>query len=268
MEIRKLSGHVGAELTGVALDALDEPEFAKIRDALFEHGVVVFPDQDLSCEGHIALAERFGKIDINRFFNAVPDYPMIAEVRTAATQGSVIGGTWHTDHSYDPAPAMCSILAARELPDFGGDTCFASQTAAYEHLSDGLAATLEGLKAWHSDASFATGEVEQGLRRDNIGVSSLHPVIIRHPQTGRKALYVNGDFTTHFDGWSPAESADLLGYLYSYCTQPAFCCRVSYAPGTVVIWDNRLVQHFAVADYFGQSRCMHRITVAGQVLSG
>ncbi len=267
MKVRKLTGTIGAELSEVSLAGCSAETAKAVQEALFEHGVVVLRDQNLSHEDHIAFAEHWGQIDVNRFFTPVPDFPQIAEVRTTPDQKTVIGGGWHTDHSYDPAPAMASILVARDLPAFGGDTCFASQTAAYDRLSPGLKETLENLSAWHSDGSFATGDPELKVRRDNTGVASLHPVVIRHPQTGQKALYVNGDFTTHFDGWSVDESAPLLQYLYRYCTQPAFCCRVSYAPCTVVIWDNRLVQHYAVADYQGQARLMNRITVEGQPLT-
>ena len=267
MDIQKLTGTVGAEVTGVTLAGCGPETARKLQNILFEHGVIILREQGLNHQEHIDFAELWGKIDVNRFFTPVPDYPQIAEVRTTPEQTTVIGGHWHTDHSYDPAPAMVSILVARELPAYGGDTCFASQTAAYETLSPGLQQTLQGLSAWHSDGSFATGDPELNLRRDNTGVASLHPVIIRHPQTGQKALYVNGDFTTHFDGWTADESAPLLHYLYRHCTQPAFCCRVSYAPGTVVIWDNRLVQHYAVADYQGQARLMNRITIEGQPLT-
>ena len=266
MRIRKLTGAVGAELTEIDIARLDVSAFAKVQDALWTHGVLVFRNQELTPDAHIAFAERWGAINVNLFFNKVETHPQIAEVRTSPSQKSVVGGTWHTDHSYVPAPAMASILVARELPEFGGDTCFASQTAAYAHLSLGLKATLEGLKVWHSDSSFAGADQRFGIGADT-GVTSLHPAIITHPQSGQKALYVNGDFTTHFDGWTQAESQPLLDYLYAYCTQPAFQCRVSYAPGTVVMWDNRLVQHFAVADYQGQGRYMQRITVEGQPLS-
>lgn len=267
MKIRKLTGAVGAEIAGIDLAACDAQMAGDVQGALFEHGVIVLRDQSLTPDDHIALAEHWGQIDVNRFFTPVDGFPQIAQVRTTADQKTVVGGTWHTDHSYDPAPAMVSILVARALPPFGGDTCFASQTAAYRHLSDGLKATLEGLSAWHSDGSFATGESFAGIRRDNTGVESLHPVVIRHPQTGQRAIYVNGDFTTHFDGWTQAESAPLLDYLFQYCARPEFMCRIAWAPGSVVIWDNRLVQHFAVADYQGHARLMHRITVEGQPLS-
>lgn len=267
MHIQPLTGHCGAELSGVDLNSLTETQFEQVKDALFAHGVVFFRDQNLSCEAHIALAERFGEIAVNRFFTPVPGYPKIAEVRTLASQKNVIGAGWHSDHSYDPAPAMCSILAARELPNFGGDTLFASAAAAHDHLSEGLRDTLQNLSAWHSDGSFEQSQIfDPNEMKKAVSKPSLHPLIPQHPQTGRKFIFANGDFTTHIDGWSAAESAPLLSYLYGFISQPAFMCRFRWSQGAVAIWDNRLVQHLAVADYQGKARLMHRITVHGQPL--
>ncbi len=267
MLIEPATGHCGAEIREVDLNALTDSSFTSLQDALFTHGVIFLRDQSLSPEAHVALAQRFGEIDINRFFTAVKGHPEIAEVRTKASQKNVIGAGWHSDHSYDTAPAMCSILAARELPTHGGDTLFASAGAAYDNLSDGLRATLEGLKAWHSDGSFASSKIfDQADMEQAVTKPSLHPVVVKHPQTGRKVIFVNGDFTTHFDGWTAAESAPLLAYLYRYISQPAFMCRFRWSQGAVAIWDNRLVQHLAVADYQGQARLMHRVTVKGQPL--
>lgn len=265
-QVRKLSGLCGAELTGARLEGADAAMLDAARDALAEHGVVTFPDQHLSPEGHLAFARHLGQIDVNRFFTPVEGYPDIAEVRTLPDATAVIGGTWHSDHSYDPAPAMASILSARELPPYGGDTQFASQVAALNALSPGLRRVLAGLRAEHSDASFADSKLGLNENRDAFRGAVTHPVIIRHPQTGVGALYVNGDFTTRFEGWSEVESAPLLRWLYAHCTQPIFCCRVAWRPGMVAVWDNRLVQHYATADYAGYGRLMHRITVAGQPL--
>lgn len=266
-EIRKLSGHCGARLTGASLSDLSDADFETLRDALFAHGVVTMPDQDLSPDAHLALAERFGSIEVNRFFTPVPGHPRIAEVRTRPEDTLVIGGRWHTDHSYDPAPAMCSILVARELPPFGGDTQFASMTAACAALSPGFRAMLERLDAVHSDATFRDSKLDMNQDDAAYRGAVRHPVLIRHPVTGAQAVYVNGDFTVGIDGWSEEESAVLLAYLYAFVTRPQFTTRVVWAPGTVTIWDNRLVQHFATADYQGHARLMHRVTVAGEPLA-
>lgn len=266
--ITKLSGHLGARLSGARLAGANEATLDAVRDALFRYGVVVLPDQNLAPEDHIRLAAHFGTIDINRFFTPVATHPMIAEVRTKAEQRAVIGGTWHTDHSYDAAPAMCSILSAQQLPPVGGDTHFASMTAAFEALSDGLKQTLCGLRAEHSDGSFAGSDLGLGDNLEAFRPPVVHPVIIRHPVTGAPCVYVNGDFTTRFEGWSVEESAPLLSYLYRFVTQPIFTARVVWEPGMIAIWDNRLVQHYATADYPGHARLMHRITVQGVGLEG
>ncbi len=268
MDITKISGAVGAEINGLDLRKLDDAGFNTLRKALFAHGMVVIRGQSLNEQAHIALAKRFGTIDINRFFTPVATHPMIAEVRTKPDMTRVIGGTWHTDHSYDAAPAMCSILAARVLPPVGGDTLFGSMTAAYEGLSDGLKTTLRGLRAVHSDGSF--GDSKVGIQADAAAFKApaVHPVVIAHPSTGAPCLYVNGDFTLNFEGWSAEESAPLLAYLYTHATRPEYSCRLKWEEGSVAIWDNRLVQHFACADYAGHGRLMHRITVEGVALQG
>lgn len=268
MQITKLAGAVGGEISGLDLNTLSDAQFGALREALFAHGMVVIRGQTLSSEAHIALAERFGEIDINRFFTPVATHPMIAEVRTRPEMTRVIGGTWHTDHSYDSAPAMCSILAARELPPYGGDTLFASMTAAYEGLSEGLKSTLRGLRAVHSDGSFAQSKVGIEAGESAFKEPAVHPVVVAHPETGAPCLYVNGDFTTHIEGWTAEESAPLLSYLYAHAVRPEYGCRLRWEDGSVAIWDNRLVQHFACADYAGHGRLMHRITVEGVGLEG
>ena len=262
-KIKKMSGHCGARLEGVSLVNASKSDLEEMQSALFEYGVIVLPDQNLTPENHINLAEFFGPIDVNRFFTPVASHPMIAEVRTSAGQSTVLGGTWHTDHSYDAAPAMCSILSAQQLPPYGGDTHFASMTAAYEALSPGLKKILTSLRAWHSDSSFSESNVGLESNLDAFRNPVLHPVIIKHPVTNEPCVYVNGDFTTHFENWSREESSALLLYLYTFVTQPIFTARVVWEPGMVTIWDNRLVQHYATADYAGNTRLMHRITVEG-----
>ena len=265
-KIKKMSGHCGARLEGVSLVNASKSDLEELQSALFEYGVIVLPDQNLTPENHINLAEFFGPIDVNRFFTPVASHPMIAEVRTSAGQSAVLGGTWHTDHSYDAAPAMCSILSAQQLPPYGGDTHFASMTAAYEALSPGLKKILTSLRAWHSDSSFSESNVGLESNLDAFRNPVLHPVIIKHPVTNEPCVYVNGDFTTHFENWSREESSALLSYLYTFVTQPIFTARVVWEPGMVAIWDNRLVQHYATADYAGNTRLMHRITIEGSKL--
>jgi alpha-ketoglutarate-dependent taurine dioxygenase len=275
IRVEPLSNALGAEIAGVDLrEPVADTVFAEIRRAFGHYGVVFFRDQRLSPEQHVAFAERFAPIDINRFFASVPGYPMIAEVRKEPEQTRNIGGGWHTDHSYDRVPALGSMLYAREVPKTGGDTMFASMYAAYEGLSDGLKATLDGLRACHSSRHVfgAEAHARRGDLKGRIGNPELatqdavHPVVIRHPETGRKALYVNPGFTLRFEGWTEEESRPLLAYLYSQATRPEFTCRFHWREGSLALWDNRSTWHFALNDYQGERRLLHRITIAGSPL--
>ncbi len=271
IEIRPCAG-VGAEISGVDLGAgLDDAALRQVRRAFATHGVLFFRDQSLTPEAHIALAERFGAININRFFQAVDGYPMIAEVRKEPDQKANIGGGWHTDHSYDEAPALGSILVARELPPSGGDTWFANMAAAFDALSDGLKATLLTLRAIHSSRHIfgegaAYAQTDAGGRIGNTLAATQdvsHPVVITHPLSGRRVLYVNPGFTLHFEGWTAEESKPLLDYLYAHAIKPTFTHRFRWTPGSVAFWDNRSTWHYALNDYHGHRRVMHRITIEG-----
>lgn len=273
MHINPLAAHCGAEVTGIDVRAIGDEDFAAIRTALADTGVVLLRDQQLTPEDHIAFARRWGAIDVNNYFPANGGYPEIAEVRKAETQFVNIGGGWHTDHSYDPVPAMGSILVARELPPVGGDTLFANMGAAYDALSDGLKATLGGLRAVHSadhiyghNGIYAKTDQAADLKGHDISANAVHPAVIHHPVTGRKLLYVNPAFTLHFEGWTREESQPLLQYLYSVAMREEFHCRLQWQPGSVAVWDNRSTWHFAANDYQGHRRLMHRITISGVAL--
>jgi taurine dioxygenase len=277
IEVRPIAAALGVEIDGVDLAVgPDEAQFDEIRRAYHQYGVIFFRDQTLTPEQHIAFAKRWGTININRFFATVDGYPMIAEVRKEPDQNDNIGGDWHTDHSYDAAPAMGSILYGLDVPEIGGDTLFASMYSAFDALSDGLKEMLEGLHAWHS-SRHVFGEAARAAEGDDIGEriantdlatqDARHPVVIRHSGSGRKALYVNPGFTTGFDGWTAEESAPLLEYLYKHAVRPEFTCRFHWRNGSVAFWDNRATWHFALNDYQGQRRLMHRITVDGEPLN-
>ncbi|MEE2890841.1 MAG: TauD/TfdA family dioxygenase [Pseudomonadota bacterium] len=273
-----LHAGAGAEIRGVGLRSLDDDGFAKLRAAFAEHGLLFFRDQALAEADHIALAERFGPINVNRFFAAHPTRPQIAMVTKEPDQIANIGGGWHTDHSYDEEPALGSILIARELPPVGGETWFVSMYRAFDALSDGLKSTLMGLRAVHSaahvsgtrsayrrDTGTASGRIGNAKAADAL-CDPVHPVVIRHPLSGRAALYVNPGFTLRFEGWTEQESRPLLEYLYSVATREAHICRFDWAPGSVAFWDNRATWHFAQNNYAGHRREMHRITIEGCAL--
>ena len=233
--------------------------------------MVFFRDQHLSPEQHIAFAERMGTININRFFKTVPGYPQIAEVRKEPAQTTNIGGGWHTDHSYDQIPALGSILLAREVPARGGDTMFACMALIYDALSDGLKRTLKGLRAVHTSrhvfgvkAHQANPERQDRFVNPELATQdAVHPVVIRHPESGRPCLYVNANFTTHFQGWTEKESKPLLDFLYAHAARPEFQTRFKWEEGSIAFWDNRATWHYALNDYQGGRRLMHRITIEG-----
>ena len=271
LEIRPLSGSVGAEIGGVDLSAaLSAEDTAFIRAALAAHGVVVFRDQVLTPPQHIAAAKTFGEININRFFAKADAYPEISVVAKEPDQTANIGGGWHTDHSYDQAPALGSMLYALEVPQTGGDTMFASMAAAYEALSDGLKETLSGLRALHSSRHvFGKPRPDFDGRIGNPKLATqdaIHPVVIRHPDSGKQVLFVNPGFTLRFDGWTAEESRPLLDFLYQHAARPEFTCRLKWEKGSLAFWDNRATWHYALNDYQGQRRLMHRITIEGVTL--
>lgn len=273
-------GPLGAFVTGVNLSGRLEPgAAAAIHTALGEHGVLYFRGQEISREQHIAFAEAVAPIVINRFFTPVTGYPQIAEVRKEADQKLNIGGAWHADHSYDQIPATGSILVAKVLPPTGGDTLFASMYAAYDSLPAATQAHINELRALHSsrhvfgaDAAHLTDpDNDQGGRYHNPNAATQdvwHPVVIRHPISGRRALYVNPDFTVQIDGLSETDSAELLDELFTHAQRPEHIYRFKWEPGSIAFWDNRATWHFAENDYHGHRRLMHRITLEGVALEG
>ena len=275
MEIRPISGALGAEILGVDFAAgVDDETFDRIRTTFLAHGVIVIRDQDLTPEQHVAVARRFGRINVNRFFTAVDGHPEVAEVRKEPHQKRNIGNKWHTDHSYDDAPALGSMIYALEVPPVGGDTMFANMSLAWETLSDGMKDMLSKLRAVHSSRHVfgpgykANPDVADRFRNPEQAVQdAVHPVVIRHPDTGRRLLYVNPTFTVRFNGWTEEESRPLLDYLYAHASRPEFSCRVQWREGSLGLWDNRATWHLALNDYPGHRRLMHRVTIEGRQLT-
>jgi len=274
INIRPAAGNVGVEIYGVDLSKkVPDILFDEIRKAFIENGLIFFRDQNLTPEEHIKFAEKWGKININRFFAKVDGYDQVAEVLKEPDQKGNIGGEWHADHSYDQIPALGSILLAKEIPNSGGDTLFACMYKAYENLSDGMKVTLEGLNAVHSSRHvFGEGSDYSQSSKGRIGNSELatqdaiHPVIIIHPESKKKALYVNRAFTLRFEGWTNEESKPLLDYLYDRAAGENNTTRFKWSPGSIAFWDNRCTWHNALNDYHGERRLMHRITIEGSAL--
>lgn len=274
VDVRPVSPHVGAEIHGVDLrQPMADQTYREIRQALNEYGVIFFRDQDIDHAQHLAFAERFGTIEPAAFLNTPPGFPMIGEVRKEPEATRNIGGNWHVDHSFDPVPPLGAILVARELPDCGGDTLFANMSSAYDSLSDGLKKTVQGLRAVHakknSYASYTTQDRQVSaaekadLDKQLAKFETVHPVVKPHPETGRPVLYVNPTYTVRFDGWTVQESEPLLRVLYQYAARPEITCRFQWREGSIAFWDNRSVMHFALNDYHGERRLMHRIVVEG-----
>ncbi len=268
--VKRLAGALGAEIQGVDLGAdLDNETFDDIHQAFLDHQVIFFRDQTLTPEQHKRFGRRFGTLNIHPYVKGMEGHPEIMEIIKEPEDKINFGGGWHSDMSFLETPSIGSILHAIEIPNYGGDTLFASQYAAYEALSPGLKKTLEGLRAVHSSAREYSSTGASAQKRGSMQVAEadghvgefVHPVVKVHPETGRKALYVNPAFTMKFEGWSTKDSKPLLDYLFNHSRFEAFTCRFNWTKGAVAFWDNRAVWHFALNDYPGQRRHMRRVTV-------
>jgi taurine dioxygenase len=273
IEVQPVSGSLGAEIRGVNVAAaLDEAVVAEIRQAFLDHLVVFFRDQKLTPHEQLAFAGRFGEPMEYPQLLGLPECPLITPVLKLAHEKINFGGVWHSDTTYLAQPPMASMLYAVELPPYGGDTIFANQYAAYETLSDGLRRTLDGLTGVNtSTKADASKTREDRLKAAGVEMKVLvseHPAVRTHPETGRKALYVNHGHTAHFKGWTEEESRPLLEYLFQHQVRPELCYRFQWAPGSIAFWDNRCAQHNAVNDYAGFRRLMHRVTLAGDTPAG
>jgi taurine dioxygenase len=261
-----MSGHAGAEIDNVDLSKpLCVEQKNGIRDALARHGVVFFRKQSITPAQHDRFARLFGEPTDVKMVDTVPDFPHMSLVAKAEEQLDNIGGGWHADQTFHDVPPWGTVLVARELPAFGGDTLFSSMGAAYEALSEGLKKMLDGLRAVH-DNSMIGKLLASKTGKPHIPRTAVHPVVVRNPLTGRKSLFVNRAYTTHFEGWSERDSEALLSYLFIHGQRPEFQCRFRWEPGSIAFWDNIQVWHYAANDYHGQRRVMHRIAIKGTPL--
>ena len=267
--VKRIAGALGAEVGGVDLRELADDDVAAIRAAWLEHLVVFFRDQPLTPAQFMAFAKRIARPIEYPFVKGIAGFPEIIEVKKLEHEKVNFGGVWHSDTAYLEEPPMASMLLAREVPPRGGDTLFANMYLAYETLSDGMKRLLEPLWAVNSSAKAdVTRTREDRLKtdaRDDLGKELIaeHPVVRTHPETGRKALYVNFAHTARFRGMTEKESAPVLDYLFQHQVRPEFTCRFSWQAGSLALWDNRCAQHNPVNDYHGHRRVMHRITLAG-----
>jgi taurine dioxygenase len=269
LSVKRIAGALGAEIAGADLRELDDDTVAAIRVAWLEHLVLFFRDQPLTPAQFMSFARRIGRPVEYPFVKGIAGFPEIIEVKKLEHEKVNFGGVWHSDTAYLEEPPMASMLLAREIPPRGGDTLFANTYMAYETLSPGMKRLLEPLWAVNSSAKAdVTRTREDRLKtdaRDDVGKELLaeHPVVRTHPETGRKALYVNFAHTVRFRGMTEQESAPLLHYLFQHQVRPEFTCRFTWQVGSLALWDNRCAQHNPVNDYHGYRRVMHRITLAG-----
>jgi taurine dioxygenase len=270
IEVHKIAGAIGAEISGVDLARdLAGEAVAAIRRALLDHLVVFFRDQELTPAEFLAFARRFGEPIEYPFVRGLDGFPMITPVVKLEHETVNFGGVWHSDTTYLAEPPMATMLYARAVPPYGGDTVFANMHRAYESLSPGMRRVLDGLVGISDSAKADGSRTREDRIRDHGTAASdrrliaEHPVVRTHPETGRKALYVNAAHTARFAEMSAEESAPLLSYLFQHQTRPEFTCRFRWQNGSLAFWDNRAAQHNAINDYHGFRRVMERITLKG-----
>jgi len=270
MKVRRIAGALGAEISGVDLrQALSKAQAQDIRKVFLEHEVIFLRNQPLSAQQFMDFANAMGEPVEYPFVKGLEDFPHIIEVKKLEHEKVNFGGVWHSDTTYLETPPMGSMLLAREIPPFGGDTLFASQYAAYEALSDTMQRMLAGLKGVSSSAKADVSKTrEDRLETDGKeaapkSFTSTHPVVRTHPETGRKALFVNVAHTAGIEGLTDSESASLLNFLFQHQVKPEFTCRWAWAPNDLTFWDNRCAQHNPINDYHGYRRILHRITLKG-----
>lgn len=270
MDVRPIAGALGAEITGLDLSQTpSEATLAGLRRAWLDHKVIFFRDQRLSPDQFLVFAKRFGRPARYPFVEGLKNHPEIIAVTKERHETVNFGGLWHSDTVYLECPPMGTLLYALEVPRVGGDTLFADQELAYESLSSGMQALLDPLVAINRSDKAAVSRTRVERIRDRPAArapksfEAHHPVVRTHPETGRKALYVNGAHSVAFEGMSAAESRPILDYLFQHQVRPEFTCRFRWAVGSLAFWDNRSCQHNPVNDYHGQRREMHRITLEG-----
>ncbi|MGD8810798.1 MAG: TauD/TfdA family dioxygenase [Gammaproteobacteria bacterium] len=273
IEVKPIAGACGAEVFGVDLSKpLDDRAFAEVKKAFLDHQVIFFRDQDITEDQHKEFGRRFGTLNIHPRYLPLEGHPEIFPIRKEPEHSKNVGGVWHQDLTHLSEPPLGSILYALEVPPAGGDTMFANQYLAYEALSDGMKGMLSEMTAMHDNriqsnkvAAERNAERASKLRVDNQEdePECEHPVVITHPDTGRKALFVNIIRTHRFAGMTEDESRPLIRYLCEHATRPEFTCRFRWRKGSIAFWDNRCVMHYALNDYHGYRRYMNRVTVNG-----
>lgn len=271
ISVKPIAGSCGAEIEGVDLsEPMDEPTFAKVQQAFLDHLVIFFRKQALSPDQLKAFGRRFGDLRVSDQYAPLHGHPEVLEIVKEPEATDIVGNLWHCDESFMERPALGSVLYLIECPDYGGDTMFANQYAAFEALSPGMQEMLSSMRAVYSDGSLQQRNKGRSMKvhpdaTKRQSYEAVHPVVRTHAQTGRKSLFVHRPYTTRFDGMTAEESQPLLEYLYAHASRPEFTCRFRWDKGSVAFWDNRCAQHYALNDYSGVRRYGHRITVIGDI---
>ena len=270
MKVRQIAGALGAEISGMDLSTgLSASQAKDVREVFLRHQVIFVRNQKLTPQQFLNFARAMGEPVEYPFVKGLDDFPFIIEVKKLAHEKVNFGGIWHSDTTYLERPPMGSMLLAREVPPYGGDTLFASQTLAYESLSDTMKRMLDGLTGISSSARADVSKTrEDRIKSDGrdsapVEYQAEHPLVRTHPETGRKALYVNVAHTAGIKGLTDEESASLLQFIFKHQVKPEFTCRFVWEPDSIAFWDNRCVQHNPINDYHGFRRVMHRITLQG-----
>jgi taurine dioxygenase len=270
MKIKRIAGALGAELIGLDLTQSLSADLTKeIREVFLKNSVIFVRNQALTSQQFMNFATAMGEPIQYPFVKGFDDFPHIIEVKKLEHEKVNFGGVWHSDTTYLEKPPMGSMLLSKEIPPFGGDTLFACQYAAYESLSDTMQGLLQGLKGINSSAKADVSKTrEDRIKSDGNqslpqSFSSSHPVVRTHPETGRKALFINKAHTTGIEGLTDKESASLLSFLFEHQVKPEFTCRWAWQPDALAFWDNRCAQHNPINDYHGFRRVLHRITLQG-----
>ena len=263
MELLPLTASIGAEVADIDLATISDGELAELRVAWLAHKVLVFRDQPISREAHIALGARLGELDVQDY-GEVPGYPELLEI-DSTPERPIAAVHWHSDVTWSERPPIGSLLRATTVPSAGGDTLFANAAAAYERLSGEWKERIEGLTAVHDrlvpfGRRWSAAELE--AKRPDFPLRR-HPVVREHPETGERVIYTNPTFTTHVEGVSATESAEILAHLERAICDPSVQCRVRWRQDSFALWDNRSVQHCVSNDFWPQRRTVERVTING-----
>ena len=273
MELKLLSGALGAEIKGIDLKDTSYKNIKIINDLLLEHKVIFFRNQVINVNQHKALAEKFGPLETHAYVKGLNDHPEIIRIIKTEDEQNQWGENWHCDVSYNKKPTKAVILKSIKIPPVGGDTCFSNMELAWDTLKDEIKEKIKDKKAIHSSlgAEFFIDnfkKMDGNKKRNYNEYSNEHPIVRTHPETGKKILFVNWTYTKKIVGLSKEESDDILKILFEHQTRLELTCRFTWSENTICIWDNRSVIHFAIADFYpgrglGYERIMDRIAIEG-----